>query len=255
MRLRAGAAVSLFFDPGPATMNIRGLRSFHPTYGALAAALLATLGGCSGSFCLGSDECGWASAPPPVALSGTAATGAALAGASVTMACTDAAIGTVSDGGGHYGATFNATVPCVFTVTAGGVTLHSAAFAGGTFNTTPETELMLVYLAAQLGTTVAGLAAGLPGNALYQQVLGNPNYVLAAQAAVVSNLQQHYALTLSTPAFLTTPFVVGQPGVDSDLEALATAGAIDATGMPAAAAISLLAAAGQAQPIARASAR
>ncbi|GLU33607.1 hypothetical protein WKR88_02790 [Trinickia caryophylli] len=236
-------------------MNTRGLRSFRPKCGALAAALLATLVGCSGSFCVGSDECGWGAGPPQLALSGTAATGAALASASVAITCADGAAGAVSDGGGHYGATFDAWLPCVLTVTSGSVTLHSAAFAGGIFNTTPETELMLVYLAAQLSTTVAGLVAGLPSNALFQQVLGNPNYVLAAQSAVVFNLQQHYALTLSTPAFLTTPFVVGQPGVDSDLEALAAAGAIDANGMPDAAAVSLLSAAGQAQPIARASAR
>ena len=66
---------------------------------------------------------------------------------------------------------------------------------------------------------------------------------------MVTNLQQRYAVTLSTPAFLTTPFVVGQPGVDGDLDALAKAGAIDSNGMPDAAAVSLLTQAGAAQPL------
>jgi hypothetical protein len=67
---------------------------------------------------------------------------------------------------------------------------------------------------------------------------------------VVTNLQQRYALTLTAPAFLTTPFVVGQAGVDGDLDALAPAGAIDANGMPDQAAVSLLSAAGLAHPLA-----
>jgi hypothetical protein len=73
--------------------------------------------------------------------------------------------------------------------------------------------------------------------------------VLAAQSAVVTNLQQRYAVTLTAPAFLTTPFIVGQAGVDSDLAALAKAGAIDANGMPDPGAVSLLSAAGLAHPL------
>ncbi|GAB7521457.1 hypothetical protein PBS_04400 [Paraburkholderia sp. 2C] len=155
----------------------------------------------------------------------------------------------LSDGGGNYRLTFNAALPCLITVTSGSTTLHSVAYSGGTFNTTPETDLMLVYLAAQLGTNESGLMAGFQTNGTFQQALANPNNVLAAQTAVVTNLQQRYAITLATPAFLSTPFVVGQPGVDSDLDALATAGAIDANGMPDPAAVSLLAAAGSSRPL------
>jgi len=80
-------------------------------------------------------------------------------------------------------------------------------------------------------------------------VLANQADILAAQSAVATNLQQRYAVTLTAPAFLTTPFIVGQAGVDSDLGALATAGAIDADGMPDPAAVSLLSAAGLAHPL------
>jgi len=156
----------------------------------------------------------------------------------------------LSDGGGHYAITFNATPPCVITVTSGATSLHSLAFGGGTFNTTPETELLLVYLASQLGTNETSLIAGFPSNAQFQQVLENQADVLAAQSAVVTNLQQRYALTLTAPAFLTTPFIVGQAGVDGDLDALARAGAIDANGMPDQIAVSLLTAAGLAHPLA-----
>ncbi|QCP52675.1 hypothetical protein FAZ95_26365 [Trinickia violacea] len=235
-------------------MSTHDARFIRPALATLCAASCAALVACGGTVCLSSDGGGCSvNELPNVAVSGTAATGKALASASVNFSCAQGAGGVLSDGGGHYSATFNATLPCIIIVTSGGTTLHSLAFAGGTFNTTPETELMLVYLASQLGTSEANLIASLPSNALFQQVLANQTDVLAAQSAVVANLQQHYSVTLSTPAFLTTPFVVGQSGVDSDLGLLATAGAIDTNGLPDPAAVSLLAAAGQAHPVAAAS--
>lgn len=233
-------------------MNIHHARFVRPALGALCAGSLATLVGCGGSFCVGLDGCSGGNGgngSQNVALSGTAATGRALASAMVSFSCARGSGSVLSDGGGHYSIAFNATLPCVLTVTSGGTTLHSLAYAGGTFNTTPETELMLVYLASQLGTSETSLIAGLPGNSQFQQVLANQADVLAAQSAVVANLQQHYAVTLTAPAFLTTPFIVGQPGVDSDLGTLATAGAIGADGMPDPAAVSLLSAAGLAHPL------
>jgi hypothetical protein len=212
-------------------------------------AALATLAGCGGSFCVGLDACGGTTGLQTIAISGTAATGKALASATVTLGCAPGSGVVLSDGGGHYAITLNALLPCIVTVTSGSTTLHSLAFAGGTFNTTPETELMLVYLASQLGTSEASLIAALPNNARFQQVLANQTNVLAAQSAVVASLQQRYLLTLATPAFLTTPFIVGQVGVDSDLGALASAGAIDANGLPDPAAVSAVSAAGLAHPL------
>jgi hypothetical protein len=210
---------------------------------------LATLAACGANSCIGFDGCSGAYVIPSVSLAGTAATGRALASATVGVTCAQGSGSMLSDGGGHYTITLNAALPCILTVTSGGTTLHSLAIAGGTFNTTPETELMLVYLASQLGTTEDNLIAGFPGNARFQQVLANANNVMAAQSAVVGNLQQAYSVTLSTPAFLTTPFIVGQAGVDSDLDTLAKAGAIDANGMPDAAAVTLLTTAGRAHAL------
>ncbi|WP_341317854.1 hypothetical protein WN982_22240 [Paraburkholderia sp. IMGN_8] len=229
-------------------MNTHDARFVRPVLAALCVASLATLVACSGSYCVGFDGCGSGNGLQNVAISGTAATGKALAGATVSFSCAQGSGSTLSDGGGRYNITFNATLPCILTVTSGGATLHSLAFAGGIFNTTPETELMLVYLASQLGTNETNLIAGLPSNSRFQQVLESQTDVLAAQSAVATNLQQRYAVTLTAPAFLTTPFIVGQAGVDSDLGALARAGAIDADGMPDPAAVSLLSAAGLAHP-------
>ncbi|MEX3982085.1 hypothetical protein AB4Y45_24245 [Paraburkholderia sp. EG287A] len=230
-------------------MNVQHACFVRPAQAAVCAASLAMLADCGGSACIGLNGCGGTTVTPNVTISGTAATGTAIASATVNLSCTQGSGSTLSDGGGHYAITFDATPSCILSVSSGGVSLHSVAYAGGTFNTTPETELMLVYLAAQLGTSESGLIAGFPTNSQYQQVLGNPSDVQAAQSAVVTNLQQHYAVTLTVPAFLTTSFTVGQPGVDSDQGTLAAAGAIDANGMPDPAAVSLLTAAGAAHPL------
>ncbi|AOJ28805.1 hypothetical protein [Burkholderia seminalis] len=229
-------------------MNIRYERFTRPALGVLCVATLAALQACNGDACFGVDVC-FNNNTQTVALSGTAATGGALASAQVTVSCAAGSATTLTDGGGNYRVTLNATLPCVITVASGGTRLHSLAYAGGTFNTTPETELMLVYLAAQLGTNTAGLIGHFQGSLHDQQVMNDPNAVQAAQSAVVSNLQQRYAVTLAAPAFLTTSFVVGQPGVDSDLVALAKAGAIDSNGQPDPVAVSLLQQAGAAHPL------
>ncbi len=240
----------LFLLPSTAAaMNTHNARFVRPALGAFCVASLATLYACGGDACFGFDACFNENGMQTIALSGTAATGRALASATVNVGCAQGSGATLSDGGGHYSITFDATLPCVITVSSGGTTLRSLAFSGGTFNTTPETELMLVYLASQLGTDTAHLIGDFPGNSRFQQVLENQTDVLAAQAAVVANLQQRYAVTLTAQAFLTTPFVVGQAGVDSDLGALAEAGAIDADGMPDPVAVSLLLQAGAAHPL------
>ena len=167
-----------------------------------------------------------------VTFTGTAATGKALANATTNINCAQGSISVGADANGNYQATLGAVLPCMITATSGGTVLHSAAFAGGTYNVTPETELLLSYLAAQLGTNESGLIGGFTTNTRFQQALASQGDVLAAQAAVVQNLQQTYGVTLSTPNFLVTPFAVGQPGVDSDLRSLLARGAIDANGEP-----------------------
>jgi hypothetical protein len=216
---------------------------------ALATASIVLLASCGGNACIGLDTCGTGNTAPTVSVAGTAATGRALANASIGLSCVGGSGTAVSDGGGNYTVTVNGSPACILTATSGSTTLHSVAFADGTFNVTPETDLMLTYLAAQLGTNEGTLITTFASSTSFQQALASQSDVLAAQSAVVTNLQTSYKLTLAVPSFLTTPFVVGQAGVDSDLTALQNAGALDPSGMPASAAVSLLTAAGQAHPL------
>jgi len=156
---QGGADCSVPVYQRRATMNTHYACFVRP---ALAATCVASLAACGGNSCIGLGTCGGSSVTPNVATSGTGATGSALASATVSFSCVQGSGSTLSDGGGHYSITFNATPPCILTVTSGGISLHSLAFAGGTFNATPETELMLVYIASQLGTNESGLIAGFP---------------------------------------------------------------------------------------------
>ena len=230
------------------SMNIRQQHIIRSVGGMLLMASVALVAGCGGGG--GGSGGSSASSTSMVSIAGTAATGKALGNATISIDCAQGSMSVAADVNGNYHATLGAVTPCMIAASSGGTTIHSAAFAGGTYNVTPETDLLLSYLAAQLGTNETGLIAGFATNTQFQQTLGNQTDVLAAQAAVVQNLQHTYGVTLSTPNFLTTSFTVGQPGVDSDLEALLAHGAIDANGEPDTAAVSLMATMGAAHPIA-----
>ncbi|MFP3567087.1 hypothetical protein [Paraburkholderia sp. SIMBA_030] len=226
-------------------MSTRQQHVIRSVSAGLLVASVALLAGCGGGGGGGST-----SSTSMISIAGTAATGKALANATISIDCARGSMSIAADANGNYHATFGAALPCVITATSGGTMLHSAAFAGGTYNVTPETDLLLSYLAAQLGTNESALIAGFAANTHFQQTLQNQTDVLTAQAAVVQNLQQKYSVTLSTPNFLTTAFTVGQPGEDNDLEALLALGAIDANGEPDAVAVTLMAMMGAAHPIA-----
>jgi hypothetical protein len=219
---------------------------------ATVALFAACGGGGGGDGGGGGGASGGASSISTVAFTGTAATGKALANATININCAQGSISVGADANGNYRATLGAVMPCIITATLGEALLHSVAFADGTYNVTPETDLLLSYLAAQLGTNESGLITGFTANTRFQQALASQDDVLAAQAAVVQNLQQTYGITLSTPIFLVTPFAVGQPGVDSDLQSLLARGAIDANGEPSSSAVALMATMGAAHPIATA---
>ena len=99
-----------------------------------------------------------APAPPPtaaaLALSGTAATGAAIAGAAVDVVCSGGtASGTTRADGGYDLSVTGGSLPCVLRVTSGGSVLHSLAWgasgsASARANITPLTQLVVAYYAA-----------------------------------------------------------------------------------------------------------
>ncbi|MDB5789909.1 MAG: putative lipoprotein, partial [Caballeronia mineralivorans] len=93
--------------------------------------------------CGGGSGGGGANSMSTVTVTGTAATGKALANATTSINCAQGSISVGADANGNYRATLGAVMPCMITATSGGTVLHSAAFAGGTYNVTPETDLLL----------------------------------------------------------------------------------------------------------------
>jgi hypothetical protein len=194
--------------------------------------------------------CGGGGNPALGSVSGTAAIGAPLANASIQLACKNGSGSATANANGAYSAAFNFDGPCAITASSGAVTIHSFAAGTGTYNVTPLTQLLLSYLAGQLGTTVDGLLAGITSNASYQSALTNPTIIANAQAGVAKLLKTMYGITLSSSSFLTVSFTPGQPGADADLETLRAAGAITSDGQPAASLAAAAVSAGAASPIA-----
>lgn len=119
---------------------------FRATALSLAAALVACGDG-------GSDEASVAN-PPATRLSigGTAAVGAALAGAPVSAKCVGGSGSATTGADGRFDLSIDgASLPCVLSVTSGSTTLRSVAEAGSgdraTANITPLSELIVARLA------------------------------------------------------------------------------------------------------------
>jgi hypothetical protein len=219
-------------------LNGATLRTLQFGTMALATSALVACGG-------GTDSGGL----PVGKVSGTAAVGAALANASITLSCKNGSGSATADANGAYSATFPFDGPCVITANGSGVTIHSFAAGAGTFNVTPLTELLLNYIAAQLGTNVTGLLAGATSNASFQSALSNSTVIANAEAAVVKLIKDEYGITLSSASFLTVSFTPGTAGADADLDGLLAAGAITSNGQPAASLAAAAQQAGAAAPI------
>ncbi|MFM0393199.1 carboxypeptidase regulatory-like domain-containing protein [Paraburkholderia phytofirmans] len=219
-------------------LNGATLRTLQFGSMVLAASALVACGG-------GHDSGG----SPGATVSGTAAVGAALANASVVLTCKNGNGSATANANGAYSAKFNFDGPCAITASSGAIAIHSFAAGAGTFNVTPLTELLLSYLAGQLGTTVSGLLSGISSNVSFQSALTNSTVIANAQAAVVQLIQKTYGITLSSSSFLTVAFTPGSPGADADLETLMAAGAITSDGQPAPALAAAAVAAGAAAPI------
>jgi hypothetical protein len=205
---------------------------------AIAASALVACGGGSGG---GSS--------PTATIKGTAAIGSALANATIQITCKNGATSTTTDANGAFSATFAFDSPCLLTATGSTVVIHSLAEGPGTYNLTSLTELLLTYVAAQLGTNLNGLLAGFQSNAAFQNALSNTTVITNAETAVATLVKNTYGVTLSSSAFLTTSFVPGQPGPDADLDALQAAGALGSTGAPVSSLVTAAVSAGALNPI------
>ena len=219
-------------------LNARAWRTLQ--FGSIALASSA-LFACGGS--------GSSPSAPTGTIQGTAAVGAALANASIQLTCKTGSGTTTANSNGAYTATFAFNGPCVITATSGTIVLNSFASGAGTFNVTPLTQLLLSYMAGQLGTTVNGLLSGLTTNSNFQAALASPTDVSNAETAVAAIIKSTYGVTLSSNSFLTTSFTPGTSGADSDLDTLQAAGAITSDGQPAATLSAAATTAGAAAPI------
>jgi len=205
-----------------------------------------------GSIALASGAlvaCGGGGSSPNGTIQGTVAIGAAVANATIQMSCKNGSGSATTNSNGAYSDSFKFDGPCLLTATSGSTVLNSFASGPGTYNITSLTQLLLSYLAGQLGTTLSGLLAGITTNTTYQNALTNSTVIANAENAVAQLIKSTYGVTLSTNAFLTVSFTPGQPGADADLDALLAAGAITSDGQPAASLGSAAVTAGAAAPI------
>lgn len=180
--------------------------------GLVAAGVLATLASCGG----GSDG-----SSSTLSISGTTATGAALAGALVNVTCASGT-GTIrSDGNGAFNAAVaNGAGPCLLSTTgtnANGttVTYLSLATGGGVANITPLTQLLVDYLGGQAGLAGKDLMSSAKGKAL----LADNAALTKAKAAVLVLLSKH-GFNAKNADFLSGNLIPGVSDADKDLDNL-----------------------------------
>jgi len=187
------------------------------TFGSMLALLsILLLGACS-------DGTSGAAAPASTTLSGTAASGAPLAGATVTVTGANGVNVTVmTDAGGSYTATGTFTYPAIVTAISAGVspvTYYSWATAAGTANVTPLTTAALsvnVALPNNLNDVAAAWAAS------YAAMTTQAD-MRVAQAIINANLATQIntaGLTATSYDFLTTAFTADSTGIDLMLDGL-----------------------------------
>ncbi len=163
--------------------------------------------------CGGGDGGGGTTTTPPVVtpaapltVSGTAATGAAIAGGLVAIKCNGGSETATTGADGNYSKTLaTGALPCVLQVTAtDGTVLHSLATGSGstaTANITPVSELVLAQLS---GGAAANYYAGFNASAAAALT---PAQASAAVTAVVATLQAAGIDLAAAGNVLTGPLV------------------------------------------------
>jgi hypothetical protein len=180
--------------------------------------------------------------PNSLTIIGTAATGAALAGVTVETECSN---GTVATAVTSSNGSFNLNVPggvapCILGVgtTTSNNELLSLFFGQTRANLTPLTQLAMAYLAGRAGLPGTFTADDFVGNSNYASIVGNQANIDAALAAVRERLLAQYGIDVGLNFIneeIVPPTSDNPQGNQADqrLEALKTAGAIDANGRPA----------------------
>lgn len=185
--------------------------------------------------------------PPPVSyaltMSGTAATGAAIANAAVTANCkTGTAIATTgADGSYTLRVVAPGEGPCILSVTQNGVTLRSVASGDGAkANITPLTEMLVSYIAVSSGAGANATPAQLASNNNVKTIVTNATMYSATVNRLVQIISTATGGSVVVPTdFLSAiliPKSATNPGnaQDAVLEALKTRNVVSANGAPAA---------------------
>jgi hypothetical protein len=180
--------------------------------------------------CGGSDDDATSSSTTMI-VRGTAATGAALSGASISVTCATGTGAATSNSSGNYSASIsNGKGPCVLTATKGTTTLNSVTPGAGVANITPLTDLLTNYLATRAGTSVSNLLTNTNGKA----ILSDTQALTDGQNGVAAMLKTNYNVTISTTSFLTASITTPESGTqsasDKDLDLLKAANILTSDG-------------------------
>jgi hypothetical protein len=109
-----------------ASMNTRQQQVVRSVSVGLLSASVALFPGCGGG---GGGGSGNTSNPSMISIAGTAATGKALAGATISIDCARGSMSVAADANGSYHATFGAAMPCMIAATSGGTMLQRSLAA------------------------------------------------------------------------------------------------------------------------------
>ena len=207
-----------------------------------ATRLVKVLAGAGIALALAACGSDYDSPPPDLVLKGTAAVGAAIVNAPVSVVCkTGTGTATTAADGTYTVNVASGTGPCVLTVTtAGGATLRSIAAGSGNVNITPLTELLVSYIAVQTGAGASASPSALVANANVNTVMTNNTVFNATVSRVVAQVQAAAGAGVTVPSdFLTAPLVAKSAtnptgnALDQVLDALRARNVITATGAPA----------------------
>lgn len=179
--------------------------------------LSALLAGCGGGGGGGGNA---AAEAPPVTITGTAATGAPMAGALVTVVGANGVTASATAGAdGTYSITVNGlTFPALLSASAAGVTQYSWTFDAGVANITPLTTLALIN-----NPTLSNNLATVFSDWINQAANLTAQQMLNAQAVVNANLQAQFTaagVSYQSYDFLKSAFPAIGTGIDAVLDAL-----------------------------------
>lgn len=186
----------------------------------LRAALLFIVVAAIISGCGGGGGGNTAANGAPVTITGTAATGAPMAGATVTVVGANGiSASTITNSDGSYSITVNGlTFPAMISASGSGVTQYSWALAAGVANITPLTTLALIN-----NPSLSNNLADLFSDWARQAALMTSEQMLQAQAVVNANLQTQFTaagVNFQSYDFLTSAFPAIGSGIDAVLDAL-----------------------------------